>query len=78
MLFLYFAAVSLCAYAAEVKENEKSAEPEQGKEKRQAQDSFVPSHFVYRPTRKQVQRYTWEVYFILKQYICLYQIIEND
>ncbi|XP_026332211.1 putative mediator of RNA polymerase II transcription subunit 12 isoform X2 [Hyposmocoma kahamanoa] len=48
-------AVSLCACAAEVKEKEKEAEPEQSKEKRQAQDGFVPSHFVYRPTRKQEQ-----------------------
>lgn len=54
IFFVCFAAVSLCAYAAEIKEKETAAEPEQNKEKRQAQDGFVPSHFVYRPTRKQV------------------------
>ncbi|XP_049884803.1 DNA translocase FtsK-like [Pectinophora gossypiella] len=52
---IVFLAISLCAYAAEVKEKSNASDPEQNKEKRQTQDEFVPSQLIYRAARKQEQ-----------------------
>lgn len=49
-------AITLCAFAAEVKEKDSTSEPEQNKDKRQTQGDFVPSHLIYRTSRKQVKK----------------------
>ncbi|XP_075984620.1 uncharacterized protein LOC142982149 isoform X2 [Anticarsia gemmatalis] len=55
MKIYVFLALVLCAYAAEVKETEKAAEPATNKDKRQTQDELVHTHVQYRVARKQEQ-----------------------
>lgn len=55
MKIYIFLAFVLCAYAADVKETKKVAEPAINKDKRQTQDEFVPMHGQYRVARKQEQ-----------------------
>ncbi|XP_026735544.1 putative uncharacterized protein DDB_G0271606 [Trichoplusia ni] len=55
MKIFVFLALVLCAYAADVKETEKAAEPAINKEKRQTQGELVHTHLGYRTARKQEQ-----------------------
>lgn len=60
---IYFVtALVLCAYATDVKETEKAAEPATNKDKRQTQDELVQTHYQYRVARKQVCRTNLTIY----------------
>lgn len=53
LTYIIVTALALCAYAAEVKETDKAAEPAMNKDKRQTQDEYT--HLGYRTARKQVR-----------------------